>query len=158
MASIGNMQFTEFLRKAKISGYAAGGAGNEIRLDDGGKKFYFAEGDLEYIDIYYGFDSFTGQETVRQQGKVIWIMNYSGKTSLDGNESIRLYNFLKRALSTPDAALPLRGPYEFRENKYIYTNKVEGNINSFSGQETIIIDRNEVYRLLYHGGSVKNSI
>jgi hypothetical protein len=151
-------ELSGFLRKTKLSGYAAEGEGNEIILGDGGKKFYFVEGDLEYNDIYYGFNPFIGQEIVRQHGKVVWVMNYSGETILEEEEAIRLYDFLKKVLRIPGSELPLRGPSEFRENKYTYTNKVEGNIDSFSGQEIIIIDGNEVYRLLYHGGSVQNQI
>jgi hypothetical protein len=148
-------KFTEFLLKAKLSGYARGGESNEIRLDDGGKKFVFIENDLEYSDIYYGFDPFIGQETVRNHGKMIWVMNYSGKTVLDEEGATQLYTFLKKALCTPDPELPLRGPSWLNEDIYIYTNKVEGDIDSFSGQETILIAGKESYRLLYHGGTVK---
>jgi hypothetical protein len=148
------MQFTEFLRRAKLSGYAANGEGDEIISDDGGKKFTFIEHDLEYQDIYYGFNPFIGQETVRQQGKVVWIMNYSGKTSLERDEAVQMYYFLRMVLRNSSAEMPLRGPSDFEESNYQYTNKYEGDIDSFYGNEIILINGQEIYWLQYHGGSI----
>ena len=56
----------DFLIKAKISGYATGGEGNEIKLPDGGKKFQCQEQGFEYRDVHYGFNPFSGQEVVRK--------------------------------------------------------------------------------------------
>ena len=70
------MNLNEFLIKAKVSGYATGGEGKEIKLDDGGLKFLYKEKDLVYSDIYYGFNPFAGQELVRKGNKVIWMLNY----------------------------------------------------------------------------------
>ena len=148
------MQFTEFLRRAKLSGYATGGEGNEIRVGDGGNKFTFVERDLEYQDVYYGFNPFIGQETVIRQGKVVWIMNYSGKTSLERDEAVQLYSFLRMALRNSSAEMPMRGPSDFEESNYKYSNKYEGDIDSFCGHETILIDGKEKYWLQYHSGSI----
>ena len=149
-------KFGEFLPKAKLSGYAAEGEGNKVTLEDGGKKFTFIENGLEYRDIYYGFNPFIGQETVRQHGKVIWIMNCSGNASLKKGKTVHLYSFLRVALRNSRTEMPLRGPSEFRQNYYVYVNKLEGDIDSFYGQEIICADNKEVYRLQYHGGSIKD--
>ena len=37
----------------------------------GGIKFVIQRDNLEYSDIYYGFDPFIGQELVKQNGKAV---------------------------------------------------------------------------------------
>jgi len=149
------LELSKFLVKAKISGYASGGEGKEIILEDGGKEFFYSENDLEDSDIYYGFNPFIGQEIVKRKGQVIWVMNYSGETSLQGKEAIALYSFLKLALQDPDPVLPLRGPSDFKKDNFAYSNTVKGSIDSFSGEEIVQVDGRTVYKLLYHGGTIK---
>lgn len=43
------MDFKQFLIKAKLSGYATGGEGKEIKFEDGGLKFYHQEQDGEIL-------------------------------------------------------------------------------------------------------------
>ncbi len=148
------MELPEFLVKAKLSGYATGGEGKELKLEDGGLKFYYKESDLEYSDVYYGFDPFVGQEIVRQKNRAIWVMNYSGKTNLPGKEAFSVYKFLKLALQDPDPELPLRGPTTFEKDKFIYRNSANGRIDSFFGEEIIELGNKQVYELRYHGGTI----
>lgn len=150
------MDFKQFLIKAKLSGYATGGEGKEIKLEDGGLKFYHQEQDLEYTDIYYGFNPFFGQEIVRKSGRTIWIMNYQGETDCDQKDIMSVYSFLKQALQNPDPDLPLRGPRELTKENFSYFNEIIGDMSLFSGEEIIKLDSNQVYKLLYHGGAVSN--
>ncbi len=148
------MDINGFLIRAKISGYATGGEGKEIKLDDGGLKFLYTENELEYSDIYYGFNPFAGQELVRQNNKVIWMMNYFGKSFYPQNEIILIYRFLKKALQKPEKDLPLRGPTKFSDDKFTYSNTVNGDINFFSGKEEIKEGEKLIYELYYHGGNL----
>jgi len=147
-------ELKDFLVKAKISGYAGGGEGNEALLPGGGKKFQYQEQEFEYLDLYYGFNPFSGQETLRKNEEVFWIMNYYGL--VEGFQDIRLvYNFLKRALQEPDPGLPLRGPSRFEKGDLVYFNSPTGNIGLFKGHEHIEFQGKVVYELNYHGGLIK---
>ena len=150
------MELSRFLIKAKISGYATGGEGKELKLEDGGLKFYYEESDLEYSDVYYGFDPFVGQEIVREKNRAIWIMNYSGKTTLQGKETLSVYQFLKLTLKNPDPKLPLRGPKFFEKDKFIYRNSAKEGIDLFFAEEMIKLENKQVYILHYHGGTIKH--
>ncbi len=150
------MEFTEFLINAKLSGYATGGEGKEIKLEDGGSKFYHTEQDFEYSDIYYGFNPFIGQEVVKRNGITIWLMNYYGETNCANIKASSIYQFLKLALQNLDPELPLRGPSEFKRDSFDYINTVNGNIDLFSGEEIIHYDQNQVYKLCYHGCTIKS--
>jgi hypothetical protein len=150
------MELSQFLIKAKISGYATGGEGKELKLEDGGFKFYYKEHDLEYSDIYYGFNPFFGQEIVRQNNRAIWIMNYFGETTFQRKEAVSVYQFLKLALQHPDPKLPLRGPKYFGKDNFIYRNSGNGNIDLFFGEEIIKFENKQVYKLRYHGGTIKS--
>ena len=148
------MNLNEFLIKAKVSGYATGGEGKEIKLDDGGLKFLYKENDLVYSDIYYGFNPFAGQELVRKGNKVIWMLNYYGKSFYPQDEIIQIYRFLKKALQKPENGLPLRGPKKFSDNNFEYSNIVNGDMGFFSGKEEILEGEKLIYELYYHGGNL----
>lgn len=150
------MEFKDFLINAKIAGYATGGEGNEIKLPDGGKKFQYHEQEFEYADIYYGFNPFSGQEVVRKNNEVFWIMNYYGIVNNDFEDVVSIYQFLKTALQQPDPNLPVRGPDKLAREDLIYFNTSTGNIRCFSGQERIHFHHESVYKLFYHGGLIKS--
>jgi len=149
------MKLKDFLINAKITGYATGGEGNEIKLPDGGKKFQYQEQEFEYGDIYYGFNPFSGQEVVRKNNEVFWIMNYYGFVNNNFEDVSSIYQFLKLALQRPDPNLPLRGPNKFEIDDLIYLNTPTGNISFFTGQERIQFHDESIYKLYYHGGLIK---
>ena len=49
---------------------------------------------------------------------------------------------------------PYRGPEKFKDSDWQYTNKIEGNFDNFSGEESITLKGREVYRAKYQGGLV----
>ena len=54
----------DFIIKAKLSGYAGSGEGQELKFNDGSKGFEFLSGDYRYLDRYNGFNPFSGSERV----------------------------------------------------------------------------------------------
>jgi len=50
---------------------------------------------------------------------------------------------------------PFRGPERLTEGEYEYLDKSRGSVDQFTGVERILHCGREVYRLTYHGGTVK---
>jgi len=49
---------------------------------------------------------------------------------------------------------PYRGPKNYNENNLSYINSFTGDIDNFSGEETITQDGKEIYKAKYIGGFV----
>lgn len=148
-------QLSKFLVKAKINTYASSGEEGEKILPDGGKEFEFEEGNFQYRDRYYGFNSFIGQEIVWQNGKIIWGMSYYGKVISEEIISAKqIYQFLQEALKRITEDKPFRGLDYLRKGDFEYFNKTEGRLENFNGEETILFKKQLVYQLKYHGGLI----
>lgn len=165
MADINLEKLAEFLVKAKKATYA--GEGAEVEAErQGFKELEYKEGKWEYRDSYIGFFLAPGQEVVRFKGKPVWAMSYSGGIREEHRKDIKfakkVFSFLKKALSNVSKDMPFRGPVNFDEGKifdkgdFRYFNFIEGNIEDFSGLETITYKGEEVFRQKYIGGLVKN--
>lgn len=144
-----------FLVKAKKATYASQGESNEKVLEDGAKEFAYEEGIFKYRDRYYGFNPFAGEEVVWNNGKSVWAMNYYGRIVDVYISPKEIYAFLKKALRRVEKELPYRGPVRLKDGKFEYFNESEGGIDKFVGEEIIRYNTKEVYKLQYHGGSVK---
>ncbi|HLB32103.1 MAG TPA: DUF5680 domain-containing protein, partial [Patescibacteria group bacterium] len=66
----------------------------------------------------------------------------------------KVYGVLQRALSLIPKDKPFRGPAEYREGNFIYRNLSTGEIENFSGEETISHAGKEIYKTKYIGGFV----
>jgi hypothetical protein len=149
------MELSEFLIKAKTGTYASSGQANEQRLADGCLELTYSEGEFSYRDRYFGFDPFSGQEIVFQNGKAIWSMNYYGRTVDKKYPAGEIYAFLQKALRQVSLERPFRGPSTFAEGDFMYNDESSGTLESFSGVERILFNRHKVYTLKYHGGTIK---
>lgn len=148
-------QLSKFLVKAKINTYASSGEEGGMVLSDGSKEFKFREGEFKYRDRYFGFNPFIGEEIIWQNGKIIWGMNYYGKVISEEIISAKqIYQFLQEALKRVAEDKPFRGPNDFKKGDLEYFNKIEGTLENFNGEETILFKKQLVYQLKYHGGSV----
>jgi hypothetical protein len=147
-----NMELSEFLIKAKLTGYASGGESRT--LPDGARELTYSEGEFTYRDRYFGFAPFVGEEVVFQNGKVIWAMNYYGGTTSDVVTPKSVYSFLQKAMKLVKAERPFRGPHLFKEKNFEYNDESDGNLDGFTGTERIFYKNEEIYRLVYHGGKV----
>ena len=146
------MELNDFLVRAKKSTYASRGEGNEEILEDGTKRLIHSEDGFEYVDQYKGFNPFEGDEVVSQNGEIIWRMHYQGGAETQIVPINRIYEFLKTALSGVSKEKPFRGPEEFEEGLFLYTNEIEGDLRKFNGIEKIFFEGQQVYDLIYHGG------
>jgi hypothetical protein len=144
------MELADFLVEAKQRTWA-NERPNIISLENGGKRLVYKKGIWRYEDTYYGNDSIIGQELVFKEGKPYWGMNYCGT----GSEKV--FPFLKKALRQVTREAPFRGPAPLLiERPLTYMNKLRGNIEAFSGEETILEYALVEHALNYHGGLIKN--
>lgn len=148
------MELDEFLVKAKINGYASSGEGGERIFEDRSKELIYEENIFKYRDRYSGFNPFIGEEIVWKEGEVIWGMNYYGRVISEEIPAKEIYEFLKEALRQVRKDKPFRGPKSFQKEYFEYVNEVNGSVEEFYGIEKIFYKGEEVYRLVYHGGSI----
>lgn len=108
------MDLLEFILEAKVSGYATGGEGNEIKFEDGSKGFEYAKSGFRYLDRYFGFNPFSGTEFVfDNSGSVVWTMNYYGEVYEICDSPAEVHKTLKLAMQNISPLFPFRGPKSF---------------------------------------------
>ncbi|MBO5030815.1 MAG: helix-turn-helix transcriptional regulator [Lachnospiraceae bacterium] len=138
-----------FLVRAKNNTYAAGG--NEVLPSKpNSHDFCYNENNYLYIDTYLGNQKFAGEECVWIKDNAVWAMNYYGQSM---NENFNI-TFLKEALSLVSTAMPFRGPEFYQKGDYIYHCQVQGDFESFSGEEKIYCKQEKVYSCTFHGGTI----
>lgn len=141
------------LREFNLLGYADISA---KYIDNGknGKIITKQIGEYKYEDEFYGGEPYSGNETIWLNGKDIFRCVYWGKVE-KGIKFGDVYDFLRKALiKGPNNSLVHRGPSEFTEDKFKYTNICEGTIDEFKQTEKIFIDDKEVYIAYFFGGRV----
>jgi len=151
------MDLARFLVAAKSHTYAGGDTA--VQLADGTRELTYQQGEWYYRDRYVGFDPFAGGEIVRHAGSPIWAMNYYGRTlsdlqAADAVSATDIYTFLQRAMREITVDRPYRGPTRFREGDFEYSDVSSGDLDAFTGVETILYRNHEVYHLEYHGGNL----
>ncbi len=151
------MELAEFLIETKKQAYMSPGGLFEKyeSTDDGFLERVASQGGFTYRDRCVGTESFAGEEVVLLEGVPIWAMNYCGEMLDPGVPSRELYEFICLALMESSAKMPCRGPKYFYTDKFAYLNHAEGELEKFMGKEHVLLDGEEVYRLYYHGGSIK---
>lgn len=65
-----------------------------------------------------------------------------------------LYQFLQKALRADPESNPYRGPKSFKEGDLEYRNTWTGEVDNFSGEETIYRNGKQIYWAKYLGGLV----
>lgn len=154
---------SRFLIEAKKQTYANTNA-DKVPSSRVGSRDYNYEANFEgkrmvYHDTYFGGVKFIGEEVVYCDSEIpVWGMNYCGVT-LDENLSEEIMDKVLRIalmkVGEDKTIIPVRGPAKFENDGYIYTFKVEGDIERFSGVEEIIKDDRLIYRLQCHGGIIE---
>lgn len=144
-------ELKKFLIKAKKSGYAAGGDSVAIKEKDGSRSTRFSQGEFSFHDNYFGGEPFGGREIVHYNGEPHWMMVYYGS---DSGKSTRVIPFLLKALQNLPSDMPVRGPKKLEDGEFVYKNIWEGNLESFSGEESISRNGKIVYNANYVGGLV----
>jgi hypothetical protein len=141
----------KFLIGAKLHTYAAGGENKAMVLSSGEKEYIYEKDNLKYIDRYNGHEKFYGEENIFADNKLIWKMGYEGEIVSNVVSPDDIYDFLKKALRLVPGDKPFRGPQEYIEKDFEYTNEIKGNMEKFSGVEKIFYKNELAYRLIYNG-------
>ena len=148
-------EIIKFIAKAKKQGYAST-ADTFKKTKDGGKTCIVKQGNLTYMDTYFGNIIDCGQERVYENGKVIWVMAYRGGIIKHQEMHVEAFNFLKRCISKMPKNFPVRGPKSLKEGKWRYENIWKGDINGFIGEENIYYNTEKICFRNYLGGLIKN--
>jgi hypothetical protein len=149
-------ELLEFIRKAKLNGYASENSVWE-NTDSGGKTTRFEEGNFVYTDTYFGNMVDCGQELAYENGKVVWMMSYRGG-AVRGKEDFAEQGFsvLKKCISQMPNDFPVRGPKKIEESNLTYENNWDGDIEDFVGEENIYLNGEKICFRNYFGGIVRS--
>jgi Domain of unknown function (DUF5680) len=157
--SMAHSTFITFLVNAKRQTYAAQGDEATVTpLLPGSRQLEYQEGSLRYRDIYCGGAYFVGQETVYEGSTPIWAMGYAGGVMLASvapRDVGHVYEFLRAALRRVTPERPYRGPSQWRQGAYTYTDESQGDVDRFWGVESITHEGQVVYQLRYSGGLLR---
>jgi len=147
-----NKNVIEFLIRAKKATYAGkGGQVNSSRPNS--HDLQYSEENLKYIDTYLGGSKFSGEEALWKDNKPFWSMNYIGRVIGENFSG----DFLKEALLNVSVENPFRGPNEYKNGDYLYSCKINGKFNWFSGSEEIYYKNKKIYECIFHGGEVEHN-
>ena len=145
-------EFSQFLIAAKQHTYA-GGMAAQLDVRSNAHLLEYNEGDLIYVDTYFGGFHFIGEEVVSHQEHAVWGMNYYGKMLID--EIPEGFNqCLHQALLRVSREAPFRGPGLYRSGPFMYSCLWGGNLKGFEGYEIISQSGSDIYKLLFHGGEI----
>ncbi|MBI2514692.1 hypothetical protein HYV91_00665 [Candidatus Wolfebacteria bacterium] len=146
-------ELRHFLIDSNKAGYAGGEEKKWIKEADGSTTIPFEAGAWRSHDNFFGGEPYGGRIIVFYKNKPFWIMVYYGRIK-EGIEINPVYQVLRNALIKMPEDSPFRGPKEYKEGEYIYSNSWEGDLERFSGEEKIIQAENLIYKANYLGGFV----
>ncbi len=143
----------QFVQKTNKEGYGSGKTGHWIKEKDGSTTIPFASGDFRLHDNFFGGEPYGGREVVFFQNAPVWLMVYYGKV-IPGQDILEVYKVIQKALSNAPDEMPVRGPKFLEEGEFKYENEWEGELEEFSGEESISRNGETVYNAEYMGGLV----
>lgn len=151
MINIQNLK--QFLLASNQAGYAAGDEKQWIKEDDLSTTIPFQKDFWKLHDNFFGGEPYGGRIVVHYEDKPVWMMVYYGWV-VDGVDPEDVYKILRGALKLMPADHPYRGPEEYKEDGYTYTNSWTGEIDQYSGEEQITLKSKLIYKANYMGGLV----
>lgn len=143
----------QFLIDSNNAGYAGGEEKKWTKEPDGSTTIPFEKGSWRSHDNFFGGEPYGGRTVVFCEGKPYWMMVYYGFVE-EGIETNPIYGVLRNALKQMPEDYPYRGPKEYREGEFTYTNNWDGEVNRFSGEERITRGEKLIYKANYIGGLV----
>jgi hypothetical protein len=143
----------QFLIDSNKAGYAGGEEKKWIKEADGSTTIPFEKGEWRSHDNFFGGEPYGGRTVVFHKDKPVWMMVYYGWVA-EGVETDPVYGVLRNALKRMPETHPFRGPKEYQDGEYVYTNRWEGEVDRFSGEETIEQGGKLVYKANYLGGLI----
>lgn len=150
-------ELEKFLVLAKMQTYANENVEKVNSSRVGSKDYEFSYDNMIYHDTYFGGTNFIGEEVVYISNKIYWGMNYYGVTLDESMGEEAMDKALRPALMHvgEDGIIPVRGPREFINGEYKYTFEVLGDLDNFSGVESIYKNDKKIYELKCNGGLIK---
>lgn len=147
----------KFLIEAKRQTYANENVEKVKSSRLNSRDYEYKKENMLYHDTYFGSTHFIGEEVIYVNNEIYWAMNYYGVTLDETLEEEAMDKALRPALMKvgEDETIPVRGPKEFVNGEYKYTFEVDGNLDYFSGIETIYKDTKKIYELKCNGGLIK---
>ncbi|CCY28663.1 radical SAM domain protein [Acholeplasma sp. CAG:878] len=148
----------EFLMEAKKQTYANEKVEKVSSTRRNSKDYEYKKDKMVYHDTYFGGTNFIGEEVVYVDDKTYWAMNYYGVTLDETLGEETMDKALRPALMNVGKdkdVIPVRGPKKWINGEYKYTFDVMGDINCFSGIETIYKNNKKIYELKCNGGLIK---
>lgn len=146
---------THFLHEANAHTYANADAPKARSTRLHSHDYHFEQGNLTCHDTYFGSRSFLGEEIVYDAGCPVWGVNYFGFIIDESANEKEVYNFLRKALMHEQSeVIPVRGPRSFARGDWEYQFSINGDMTTFTGEETILYTGKTVYRLFIHGGCI----
>jgi hypothetical protein len=146
-------QLKQFLLDSNKAGYAGGDETRQIKEEDGSTTIVFEQGDWQSHDNYFGGEPYGGRTVVLYRGKPVWMMVYYGWVK-EEVKADSVYEVLRNALLKMPEDYPFRGPQEYEERDFVYSNSWKGGIERFSGEEQISQKEKIVYKANYLGGFI----
>lgn len=143
----------QFLVDSNKAGYAGGEEKKWIKEVDDSTTIPFEKGEWRSHDNFFGGEPYGGRTVVFNEEKPVWMMVYYGWVE-EGIETNSIYGVLRNALKQMPEDYPFRGPKEYKEGEFTYTNFWEGEVDRFSGKEQIIQGNKLIYQATYLGGLV----
>jgi len=146
-------ELKKFLIESNQAGYAGGQEKQWVKQPDGSTTIEFVKDNWRSHDNFFGGEPYGGRLLVFYKDKPVWIMVYYGWVE-SGIEPKSVYPVLQNALKQMPADIPLRGPTEYQESEFVYTNQWTGDVDRYSGEEKIKKSGKLVYKANYLGGLV----
>ena len=147
----------KFLIEAKKQTYANEKVEKVANTRQNSKDYEYKKDKMVYHDTYFGGTKFIGEEVVYVDNKTYWAMNYYGVTLDETLKEEAMDKALRPALMNVGKdkdIIPVRGPKEWVNGEYKCSFNVIGDINYFSGIETIYKNNKKIYELKCNGGLI----
>lgn len=147
----------EDLRAFLVESNAAGYAGGDEKLwtseSDHSTTIRFSRGPWSSHDNFFGGEPYGGRMVVFHDSSPVWMLVYYGWVA-EQTDPDQVYGVLRKALMHMPAEAPYRGPERHDDGAFTYTNKWDGGIERFSGEEEIHEGGRAIYQATYLGGLV----
>jgi Domain of unknown function (DUF5680) len=153
-----NIAFTSFLVEAKRNARPVTNQAMVQATLPTASQLEYTRGLFAYKNTFYGFERFSGQETVYYDSRPIWGMGYAGGLLNHYMWDLQpqwIYAVLRAALAQVSEDLPFRGPLKYEYYGFEYSNHPLGILAEFLGEETIKYRGSLVYHLWYVGGFIR---
>lgn len=147
----------QFLIDSNQAGYAGGEEKKWIKEPDGSTTIPFEKGDWRSHDNFFGGEPYGGRVIVFRKDKPFWMMVYYGWVVEEVDTNL-VYGVLRNALMQMPEDAPFRGPVEYKQDDFTYSNAWTGEIERYSGQEQITQGGKLIYKANYMGGLVDQKI